>query len=256
MSEPAFATDEPTLSEFDGIRYLHFGTEWVQGAMRTAKPSELVLAYTRQMMAWLLFLQPGARDTLGIMGLGAGSLLRYCLRHTRSQMETVEWNPAVTQICRMYFRLPQVERSVIDHSDAAQWVCKPQNIGRFAALMVDLYDAGAQGPVRSSLQFYTDCKNALADVGVMSVNLFGNHDSFEPNVQAIRSAFNGRVIALPEIDEGNTVVLAFKGPVLDITAGQLMDRAHEVASRYELMEAPKWARAILASQRGRGGLAV
>jgi spermidine synthase len=246
VSDPDFSNQEPTLSEFDGVRYLHFGTEWVQGAMRTAKPSELVLAYTRQMMAWLLFLQPSSRDAVGIMGLGAGSLLRFTLRTTRARVETVEWNPAVTRICEMYFRLPKVSRSVIKHADAADWVQEPPNLGRFMALMVDLYDADAQGPVRSGLQFYTDCRNALADVGVLSVNLFGNHDSFEPNLQAIRQAFNGRVLELPEIDEGNRVVLAFKGPVLDITTGQLLDRAQEVASSYGLVEAPRWARALLA----------
>lgn len=245
MSDHDFSDQEPTLSEFDGVRYLHFGTEWVQGAMRTAKPSELVLAYTRQMMAWLLFLQPSARDTVGIMGLGAGSLLRFTLRTTPAHVETVEWNPAVTRICQTYFRLPQLDRSVITHEDAAHWVVRPANIGRFMALMVDLYDADAQGPVRSGLEFYTHCRNALADTGVLSVNLFGNHDSFDSNLQDIRTAFKGRVLELPEVDEGNRVVLAFKGPVLDITTGQLLDRAGEVAGKYGLAEAPRWARALL-----------
>jgi len=27
-----------TLSEEDGVRYLHFGTVWVQGAMRIGRP--------------------------------------------------------------------------------------------------------------------------------------------------------------------------------------------------------------------------
>ena len=45
-----------TLSEADGVRYLHFGTEWVQGAMRLRKPDALELEYAQQMMAWMLFL--------------------------------------------------------------------------------------------------------------------------------------------------------------------------------------------------------
>src|SRR3546814_13906375 len=77
----------------DGIRYLHFDSEWVQGAMRLKKPSELVLAYTRQMMAWLLFLEPDARSQIGILGLGAGSLLRFVLGNTPASAVTVEWNP-------------------------------------------------------------------------------------------------------------------------------------------------------------------
>ena len=44
----------PTISEAAGVRYLHFGTEWVQGAMWVEQPAELVLEYTAQLMAWLL----------------------------------------------------------------------------------------------------------------------------------------------------------------------------------------------------------
>jgi spermidine synthase len=80
----AAEADEPTLSEQDGVRYLHFNSEWVQGAMRLARPSELVLAYTAQMMAWMLFLKAGSRDRLGILGLGAGSLLRFALGKKRA----------------------------------------------------------------------------------------------------------------------------------------------------------------------------
>src|SRR5690606_24662597 len=90
--------DEPTVSELAGIRYLHFGTEWVQGAMRLRRPNDLVLAYTQQMMAWLLFVEPDADTQLGILGLGAGSLLRFSLRNTPASITTVEWNPMVTAV--------------------------------------------------------------------------------------------------------------------------------------------------------------
>ena len=39
------------ISEEAGVRYLHFGSDWVQGAMRIRKPDALELAYTREMMA-------------------------------------------------------------------------------------------------------------------------------------------------------------------------------------------------------------
>lgn len=241
--------DEPTLSEEGGVRYLHFGTEWVQGAMRLRAPAELVLAYTQQMMAWLLFLEPTRKEEVGILGLGAGALTRFVLKYTQALTVTVEWNPAVTAACRMYFRLPAPARSRVEHCDAAEWVADGRNAGRCKALMVDLYDGLAQGPVRDSVQFYQDCHRALSDVGVMTVNLFGNHASFPRNVANIRTAFGNRVLQLPEIDEGNRVVLAFKGPALDVTVAQLLLRAQDVEARYRL-PAVRWARALLA-QRGR-----
>ncbi|MGB6106168.1 MAG: spermidine synthase [Pusillimonas sp.] len=246
--------DDPTLSELDGVRYLHFGTEWVQGAMYVARPADLVLAYTQQMMAWLLFLEPSKTDTVGILGLGAGSLLRYSLKHTPASVVTVEWNQAVTAICRAYFRLPGTRRSSIEHCDAGLWVEKSANIGRCTALMVDLYDAHALGPVRDTLDFYQGCYRALAETGVMTVNLFGEHASFAPNIQNIRGAFGGRVLELPEIDAGNRIVLAFKGPVLDVSAGRFLARADEVESSYGL-PARRWAKALL-SQRADRSMSV
>jgi len=238
--------DDPTLSEEDGIRYLHFGTRWIQGAMRIRKPSELVFAYARQMMAWLLFVEPVKADAIGILGLGAGSLLRYTLRHTRSSVVTVEWNPRVTALCQAYFRLPTPARSVIEHCDAALWLEQPGNMGRYKALMVDLYDAQAQGPVRDSLEFYEGCHRALADRGVMTVNLFGDHGSFPRNMANIRLAFGDRVLELPESDAGNRVVLGLKGPLMRITVQELLDRARLVESEYGL-PASDWARWLLAN---------
>lgn len=239
--------DDPSLSELAGIRYLHFGTEWVQGAMRTARPAELVLSYTQQMMGWLMFVEPVKSDTIGILGLGAGSLLRYTLKTTSAAVETVEWNPQVTAICRAYFRLPESPRSVIDHCDAGDWVLRPENAGRFRALMVDLYDAQAQGPVRDSLEFYQGCHRVLDDTGIMSVNLFGNHASFPKNLDNIDKAFDGRFLELPEIDAGNRVILAFKGPLLEVSTMQFLQRADEVESVYGL-PARRWARALLAQR--------
>ena len=243
--QSAIEADQPTLSEEHGIRYLHFNSEWIQGAMRVARPSELVLAYTQQMMAWLLFAGSGTRDRVGILGLGAGSLLRFTLRHTRAPVDTVERNPAVTALCQAYFRLPGSARSVIDHADARDWVAEPDRAGRYRALMVDLYDSRAEGPVCGDPAFYRDCHRVLDEPGVMTVNLFGNHDSFEENLRGIRAAFDGRVLCLPEIDEGNTVVLAFKGAALDLSRQDLLDRAERLESRTGL-PARRWARSLLA----------
>ncbi len=244
--------DTPTFSEGGGIRYLHFGTEWVQGAMNISKPSELVLEYTRQMMAWLLFLEaPKAPKGIGTLGLGAASLTRYCLKHTTSRVRVVEWNPQVVAACHMFFRLPdQGRRLQVFLDDAAKWVADPDNHGTCSALMVDLYDAFARGPVRDSVEFYSDCRKVLGEVGVLTVNLFGEHESFPRNIQNLDQAFDGRVVLLPEIDAGNRVAIAFTGPVLEIEAGDLLARAEDVESRYGL-PARRWARALM-REAGKG----
>ena len=150
----------------------------------------------------------------------------------------------MTALCQAFFRLPGSARSVIDHADARDWVAEPRRAGRYRALMVDLYDSRAEGPVCGDPDFYRDCYRILDEPGVMSVNLFGNHASFEANLQGIQAAFDGRVLCLPEIDEGNTVVLAFKGPVLDQSRQTLLDRAEQLESRTGL-PARRWVRSLL-----------
>ena len=248
MRNAILGTDEPSLSEFDGVRYLHFGTEWIQGGMRIARPNELVLEYTQQMMAWLLFLSPPQEESIGLFGLGAGSLARFCLKHTKSSIQVVEWNPQVSMVCSMYFRLPANKRIDIVHDDAARWAADPVNYGRCPVLMVDLYDAEARGPVRDSVEFYSDCRRVLGETGVLAVNLFGDHESFPRNIANMETAFDGRLLMLPEIDAGNRIVLAFTGPALSVTAEQLLDRASEVESRYRL-PAKRWAKALLGGQK-------
>src|SRR4051812_24767587 len=67
-----------TLSEQDGVRFLHFGTEWVQGAMRIRKPDWLELEYAQQMMAWMLFNEQPERIVQ--LGLGTAALTKFCYR--------------------------------------------------------------------------------------------------------------------------------------------------------------------------------
>jgi hypothetical protein len=46
---------EATISELDGVRYLHLDTPWVQGAMHIRRPRTVVLEYVRRMLAWMLW---------------------------------------------------------------------------------------------------------------------------------------------------------------------------------------------------------
>lgn len=239
-----FLDDEPTISELDGVRYLHFSSPWVQGAMRIAKPNELVLEYTQQMMAWLLFKHLNDEDEIAILGLGAGSLLRYALFHTKNHIESVERNPLVTAICRTYFRLPSIARCKVTHEDAENWVTNKDNQNKFAVIMIDLYDAHAQGPVCDSLDFYENCRACLSENGIATINLFGNHPSFQDNIENISQAFNSNYVTLPTTKDGNTVVLAFKDQIKTNFSTDFIENAQKAEIRYKLPTV-RWARSLL-----------
>ena len=87
------------ISEQDGVRYLHLGTDTVQSAMRLSDPNELVLSYTRSMLAFLLF-APAPRRVVNI-GLGGGSLAKWIYRHLpNAQQVVLELNPRVIACMR------------------------------------------------------------------------------------------------------------------------------------------------------------
>ena len=86
-----------TVSEADGVRYLHLGTPWVQGAMRTRKPLAIELEYVQRMMVWML-LRPSEALSEGHavqLGLGAGAITRYCHSVLRMRTTAVELNDTV-----------------------------------------------------------------------------------------------------------------------------------------------------------------
>src|SRR5437879_4366375 len=70
------------ISEQRRVRYLHFGSHWIQGAMRIARPHALELEYTREMMLALL-LRSGSRWPRHVLliGLGAASLTKFLYRN-------------------------------------------------------------------------------------------------------------------------------------------------------------------------------
>jgi spermidine synthase len=233
-----------TMSEADGVRYLHLGTPWVQGAMRVLKPNELELEYIRRMMAWML-LRPEAEVTAGHavqLGLGAAAITRYCHRVLRMKTTAVEINPQVIVACRMWFHLPDDDGLLrVLNTDAAAVAADPANAGAAQVLCVDLYDHEAACPVLDSPDFYRDCFHLLAEGGVMSVNLFGRDASFERSASRIAAAFGeSRVRTLQPTREGNTVVLAVRGadiPDRDVLAA----RARHIESGFGL-PAMKWVK--------------
>jgi len=226
--------DAVTFSEHDGVRYLHFGTEWIQGAMSLRRPYQIVLEYAQQMMAWMLFIAPP--EEVLQLGLGTGALTKFCYRHfPDSRVTAVELNPAVIRAAHAVFHLPPCdERLNIVEADALDFLLDPLHHGRFGAVQVDLYDATAKGPVLDSVEFYDACRACLGSTGVLTVNLFGQHQSFERNIRSLKQVFTGRILALPNVHEGNRVVLAFKGPDIDIAFDDLLNIARDVRRRWSI----------------------
>jgi spermidine synthase len=235
---------EVNFSDEGPIRHLHLDSIWIQGSMLVDSPNVLVHEYIQRMMAWLLFVDPASvpkRQALQL-GLGAGSLTKFCNRVVRMKTTAIELNPQVLAACRGWFHLPQDNnRLKVVLADAEQEIKQAHWQGTVDALQVDLYDQEAAGPVLDSAEFYADCRKTLTEDGCMTVNLFGRSSSFQRSVDNMAAAFGEEALwAFKATREGNTVVLAQRTPVRP-TRAVLMERADTIQRQWGL-PADKWVR--------------
>ena len=235
---------EVNFSDYGDTRYLHLGTEWVQGSMRMDTPYVLDLEYIQRMMVWLLFV-----DTAGVskrhsmqLGLGAASLTKFSRKILRMNTTAIELNPQVVAACRTWFKLPADDAKLsVVLGDAAEVAAHAHWHGQIDALQVDLYDHDAAAPVLDSEIFYADCRRLLTEDGAMTVNLFGRSSSFTKSLQKIAHAFGEESVwAFKPTREGNTVVLAQRRATRP-TRAVLAQQAETIQTRWSL-PAPKWLR--------------
>ena len=214
------------VSEERGVRYLHFGSPWVQGAMRIARPWSLELEYTRELMLPLLLRGDSGwpRSVLQV-GLGAASITRFLHHHVpRARLTVVEISPDVVNVARQSFRLP--EEATLVPGDGADYMARSS--ARFDLIVSDGFDDRGRAGRLDSVPFYLDCARRLSRQGLFAVNLLTRQKSATPSVERMREAFEGRVLELAPSEAGNVVVLAATGPRIAMTLAQLREVAASV----------------------------
>lgn len=208
-------------SEQAGVRFLHFGSEWVQGAMRIARPYALELEYTREMAACLL-LRPDDDWPKRILqvGLGAASLTKFWQRHRPLARQTiVEINPAVVAMAEQSFKLPRAaarEAANIDIriADGVAWMraeVESPHRDKYDCIMIDGYDHNARFGALGTESFYRHCRARLTRRGLLVLNLFGRAHGYRQQIDNLRAAFDNRLLALGPVEGGNAIAFAVEG---------------------------------------------
>lgn len=235
-------TPHATISEHEGVRYLHLGSPWVQGAMRLDAPDQLELHYIRQMMIWTLF--QNAPQRIAQLGLGAGSLTRFCYQHfPATRIDAVEINPEVVQASRLLFNLPPDDERLSVHTvDALDYLAAMD--GELDVLQIDVYTDQAEHPALESQAFYQACRQALGPQGLLTVNLLGSELVHARNLHALQESF-AAVVWLPETHDGNLVALAFVNPP-KIDFDDLYERAEQIQATLGLADSEEWVDGLYA----------
>ena len=199
------------ISEEAGVRYMHFGSSWVQGAMRIARPFALELDYTREMMTPLLLHADDWPTRVLQVGLGAGSVTKFLYRHRpQARLTVIEIEPRVAAAARQFFKLPDdAARIEVHFGDGADFMIASRQ--RYDLILVDGFDADARSGRLDTLPFYLDCRARLANDGLLCVNLLSRRKDFRRSVSRLEQAFDGRTIAFPSCDSGNAIAIAAAG---------------------------------------------
>ncbi len=224
--------DEIDVSESSGVRTLHLGTPAIQSAMRLSKPDALELAYTRAMMAFLLF-HPDPEEIL-MIGLGGGSLAKFVHANLpNAKAVVVEINPRMVGVARSMFHLPEDDdRLSVVIDDGAAYL--PGRSACADILLLDAYDGRAQPDAITRTSFYREMRNALKPHGIAVINLWGSDSNFSTYLSRIEEAFEGLTLCLPTEKHGNIIVFGFKQFDGNPSWKNLREDARELTARYDL----------------------
>jgi spermidine synthase len=199
----------PFIIDFGQTRSLFFTTAAVQSSMRLDDPHALIAAYTRKMMAFLLFL-PAPRHVL-MIGLGGGSLAKFCYRHLpHTRISVIEINAEVIAL-RDEFLIPRDdERFEIIHADGATFLAKTPV--KPDIILIDAFDELGVSPSLASSHFYRQASSCMTGNGMLVMNLSGLKDRYTAHIESLRGAFAGPIRLVPVDGEDNVLLFAFQQP--------------------------------------------
>lgn len=226
---------KPYLTESDGILSLRFDEWSTQSEMSIDDTDELVIPYTRVIMSFLL-LQPSPGH-VAMIGLGGGSLAKYCYRHLpATEITAVEINPDVIAL-RNEFAIPADDgRFRVLLGDGAEWVAGPAGQSNFQpdVLIVDGFDADGLPARLSSQRFYDDCFAALADNGIIVVNIWKGYPHYDEYLARIGNSFAGNRVIIDANDGLNHIVLAVKNTAFPLSASIIRHHANLLCRSHPL----------------------
>ncbi|WP_035055929.1 fused MFS/spermidine synthase [Andreprevotia chitinilytica] len=221
------------ISEEFGVRKLHFGNDDTQSAMRINNPTELVLAYSRCVFGFLLFVEP-PRDAL-LIGLGGGSIAKWVNdKLPQARLTCVELHQQVVNVARSMFALPgdSDRLEVIVGDGAAHVYAMPDACTDL--IVMDAYSATGIASPLATPEFFMACRDKLADNGVLAINLWGSDKKFSEYCNRLSDVFDGKLLCLPARQKGNVIAFGFKRAQGEPRWDQLTDRARDLEVAYGL----------------------
>ena len=244
FTAPPDPTTAPLVIEEQDEVSLHFGFPTIQSRMLKTDPERLVLDYTRTMMGFLL-LQPNPQH-IAMIGLGGGSLVKYCRRRLPdAEFTAIEISPEVIALRRQFGIPDDDEHLRIVCADGAEFVRRAAAAGDgFDVLLVDGFDRDGQARQLCSAAFYDNCHDALRTGGVLVVNLCADDTGYGSYIARISDSFNGKAVVVEAEEGDNKIVFAGKDGDFPPTLATLSERLRRLEALHPV-ELDRTAQKIL-----------
>ncbi len=205
---PTDGFEQPIVHETALSKSMVFSDIDIQSRMSVARPDELQFEYTRLMMGVLLF-QPKPKRIL-MVGLGGGSLAKFCYKHLpEAHITVVEINPHVIALRQSFFIPDDDARFQVMQMDAAHFMAQTEQT--FDVVFVDGFDQHGMPEQLCSPQFYSDCRRVLNVGGVAVANLHRFSAYRDVYVDRIEATFDGALWIVNAPGTTNCVVFAMQG---------------------------------------------
>ena len=219
--QPAGAPAAPLVRTVADRRTLEFMPGDIQSEMRLSRPDQLMSAYCRAMMGFVLFV-PDPRHIV-MVGLGGGSLAKFCHRYfPRARITVIELRADVIALREQFSVPPDDARFTVVQADACIWLAQAANANApdVDVLLVDGFDSHGLPPALGSARFYGDCLRVLRDGGVLVANIFSYDPHYQGMLARLGLMFDGRVCLLKGVAGNNRIHYALKAPAR-LAAGQV-----------------------------------
>ncbi|MEJ0084955.1 MAG: spermidine synthase-like protein [Pseudomonadota bacterium] len=232
--------DKPFVVDNGPRRFLHFDFAAIQSAMELNNPERLALAYTRKMMAFLLFNRTPERILM--LGLGGGSLAKFCYANLPvASLTAVEVNKDVIAL-REEFCIPADDhRFRVINADAAGYVSALAHLKD--VILADACDRFGMAAELDSVEFYRKARHNLSADGVFVTNLCGDKVSTGAHLAKLRDAFDDEVLSLQVRKDGNIIAFGFKDRRPESHWDRIEAGAADLRRRFRL-DFPLYARRI------------
>jgi spermidine synthase len=192
-----------------GFRRLIFdgrldGLDPIQSEMNLSKPRDLVLSYTRAMMAALPLVDHQRRILL--IGLGGASMQKFL--HDllpETVLETVEIDPAVVRIARKFFGFEPDDKQIVHIGDGRAFIENSKK--RYDIIFLDAYGPDSIPYGLATQEFLQAVRDRLAEGGIVCSNLLTGNPRFWDMVKTYAEVFPElRLIKPPR--SGNAILFA------------------------------------------------